>query len=58
MEEWGTANCRLMSYLLQEGKLSRKDIDYYLAYTTKINDMASKFTWQSILSFDRQYREV
>jgi hypothetical protein len=58
MEEWGAANCRLMSYLLQEGKLSRKDIDYYLAFTTKIYDIASKFTWQSILSFDRQYREV
>jgi hypothetical protein len=58
MEEWGAANCRLMSYLLQQGKLSRKDIDYYLAYTTKIYDMASKFTWQSILFFDRQYREV
>lgn len=58
IEEWGAANCRLMNFLLQSGRLLRDDIEYYLAYTAKIFDLANKFTWHSILQFDQQYREV
>ena len=57
-EEWGAANCRLMNFLLSSGRLARHDVEYYLAYTTKIFDFASKYTWASILAFDQQYREV
>jgi hypothetical protein len=58
VDEWGAANCRLMNELLTSGNLAREDVEYYLAYTTKIFDFAGRFTWSSIMQFDRQYREV
>ena len=58
MEEWGAANCRLMNFLMQEGKLARKDVEFYLAYTTKIFDLAELYEWHSVLDFDHQYREL
>ena len=56
--EWGAANCRLMNYLLQEGHLKRPDIEYYLAYSAKIYDLAEKYEWYSILQYDYEYREL
>lgn len=58
VSEWGAANCRLLNYLLQEGQIKRPDIEYYLAYTAKIHDLAEKFEWQSILAYDYEYREL
>lgn len=56
--EWGAANCRLMNHLLTTGLLQRTDIEFYLAYTTKIFDLAEKYEWSSILEYDYQYREL
>lgn len=55
--EWGAANCRLMNYLLQSGKLARGEVEYYLAYTAKIYDFLEKYEWESILDYDHDYRE-
>ena len=57
IEEWGAANCRLMSHLIQIGQLRAPDLDYYLAYTVQIYEYAQKYDWESILDFDFQYRE-
>lgn len=56
--EWGAANCRLMHDLLKTCQLKHSDVEYYLAYTTKIFDMVDKFEWSSILDYDYQYREL
>jgi hypothetical protein len=53
IDEWGAANCRLMNELLASKQLKRPDTEFYLAYTTKIFELASKFTWPSILIFDQ-----
>jgi hypothetical protein len=55
--EWGAANCRLMHHLLTTGLLARQDIEFYLAYTAKIHDLADKYEWESILEYDFLYRE-
>lgn len=56
--EWGAANCRVMHHLLDKCILKKDNVSYYLAYTTKVFDLASKYAWNSVLEFDRQYREV
>ena len=58
MEEWGAANCRLMNYLLQTQDLQRADVEFYLAYTAKVYDMAELYEWNSVLEYDYQYREL
>lgn len=58
MEEWGAANCRLMNYLIQDGQLARKDLEFYLAYTAKVYDLAELYEWHSVLDFDYCYREL
>lgn len=57
IEEWGAANMRLMNFLLSTGKLERQDVEYYLAYTTRIFEFAETYEWNSVLQFDYQYRE-
>ena len=40
------------------GRLTTDEIDFYLAYTAKIFDLAEKYVWSSILHFDCCYREA
>jgi len=58
IEEWGAANMRLMNFLMQSGELKRTDIEYYLAYTTRIFEFAETYEWNSVLNFDSAYREL
>lgn len=58
MEEWGAANMRLVNHLLATKKLRREDIEFYLAYTTKIYELAEKYEWNSVLNYDYAYREL
>jgi hypothetical protein len=58
MEEWGAANMRLMNILLTSGHLKRDDVEYYLAYTTRIFEFAEIYEWNSVLHFDYSYREL
>jgi len=57
IEEWGAANMRLLNFLISSGQLKRQDIEFYLAYTTKIFEFAEKHEWSSVLNFDHTYRE-
>ena len=57
ISEWAAANCRLMNYLLCSNELCRADIEYYLAYTAMIMDLASSYEWPNVLNFDYNYRE-
>ena len=56
--EWGGANMRLLNFLLQEHKLSRDKIEFYMAYTSQIMDFLEVYEWDSILEFDFSYREL
>ena len=58
IEEWGAANMRLLYHLLATQKLSRNDIEFYLAYTTKIFEFAEKYEWNSVSNYDYAYREL
>jgi len=55
--QWSGANIRILMELLREGKLAQQDIFDYLAYTVKIAELAEAYLWQSVLSFDRAYRQ-
>lgn len=58
VEEWGAANMRLLNFLLSSGMLQRQDVEYYLAYTTRIFEFAELYEWNSVLHFDYSYREL
>ena len=57
-DEWSGANIRLLAHLLETGELRRADMEYYLAYTSMVYDLAGCFEWASVLRFDTQYREL
>ena len=58
MAEWGVANVRLMADLLAQGCLQRRDVEYYLAYTTYIYDLASQYEWQRYREIQAEYDHV
>ena len=43
--------------LMLEGTIATNAIPDYLAYTQKINRMFGKFEWETVLMFDREYRQ-
>ena len=53
---WGAANMRIFAKLLQEGKLAQEQILDYIAYTIKVSELACRFSWQSVLMYDHEYR--
>ena len=58
MEQWGAAKMRLLNHLLSKGDLSRENIEYYMAYTTRIFEFAEIYEWNSAIHFDHKYREI
>jgi len=50
------ANARIMASLLESGRLAETEILDYLSYTAKIGEMATRYTWGSVLLYDDQYR--
>ncbi|KAL9981545.1 hypothetical protein ACROYT_G010257 [Oculina patagonica] len=57
--QWVIANTRIFHTLLSAGKLpSPQDVQHYLAYTIKIMELSTKFTWSSVLKYDDEFRHV
>ena len=52
MEEWGAANMRILNHLLSVNSIERGDVEYYLAYTTRIFEFAETYDWNSVLNYD------
>ena len=48
---------RLMNHLLCTGQLPRDEMEFYLAYTTKIYEFAKMDDWNNVLNYDYNYRE-
>ena len=59
LAQWVIGNTRIFFTLLQLGKLpSPTDVQHYLAYTVKIMELSSKFTWASVLKYDDEFRHL
>ena len=57
--QWVIANIRIFHTLLSAGKLpSPQDVQHYLAYTIKIMELSTKFTWCSVPKYDDEFRHV
>lgn len=56
--QWSAANIRILFELIREGKLKTGHIWDYLAYTVKISEMTSIYTWGSVLRYDHAYRRA
>ena len=56
--QWSAANMRILIELIRKGTMKDGDIFDYIAYTVKTSELAGTYLWQSILLFDRAYRQV
>ena len=45
-----------MARLLQDGLLGLEGVNQYLNYTYKVGELGQVYTWQSVLTYDCQYR--
>ena len=56
ISEWNVAN-KILFHLIETGRLpTYGDIKSYLVYSVKINQLASKYSWLSVLQYDQDYR--
>ncbi len=53
---WIAANARIMAALYDSGDLDHGAAKDYMAYTAKIGELASRYTWASVLAYDQEYR--
>jgi hypothetical protein len=51
------ANARIMATLIESGRLADTEVLDYLAYTAKVGEMATRYTWGSVLLYDDHYRQ-
>jgi len=59
LAQWVIGNTRIFHTLVQLGKLpSSADVQHYLAYTVKIMELSSRFTWASVLRYDDEFRHL
>ena len=57
--QWVVGNTRIFHTLLSSGKLpSAQDVQHYLAYTLKIMELSSKFSWPSVLRYGDEFRHI
>ena len=50
------ANARIIAALYDSGYLDHGAAKDYMAYTAKIGELASRYTWASVLAYDQEYR--
>lgn len=59
ISQWVVGNTRIFHTLLSSGKLpSPQDVQHYLAYTVKIMELSTKFSWPSVLQYDDEFRHI
>ncbi len=54
--QWTAANARILAELIKEGQSSTQYTLDYLSYTAKIGELATRYTWSSVIAFDDEYR--
>ena len=59
VHQWAVASICIFDKLVQEGAISSmQDVLDYQSYTIRIHQLCSKFTIQSVLCYDREYRKL
>jgi hypothetical protein len=53
---WIAANARILRRLM-ETRGPEYDVDAYLTYTEMVGELATRYTWASVLLFDDEYRQ-
>ena len=58
--QWVSANARILADIMvnDHTRLSPNQVLDYLAYTTKVGELATKFTWSSVIQYDDDYRSL
>ena len=57
IEQFNIANLRIFYELLSSNKLpTSDDLRDYLSYSIKVLELARKYTWESVLKYDDEYR--
>lgn len=57
LEQYSIANIRIFYELLSSNRLlTLSDIRDYLSYSVKVYELTRKFTWESVLRYDDEYR--
>ena len=56
--EWNCANVMIMDKLIRKGALGDRGVREYLNYTFIINELASRYSWESVLKYDDEYRQL
>ena len=57
--QWTVANTRIMHRLISSKQfVSYDDLKSYLAYTVKVMQLCTRYTWVSILRFDDEFRQL
>ena len=57
IEQFNIANLRIFHELIFSGKITTLlDIQDYLSYSIKVLEMATKYTWESVLLYDDEFR--
>ena len=57
IEQFNIANLRIFYELLTSSNLpSAADVRDYLSYSIKVLELARKYTWESVLKYDDEYR--
>ena len=57
--QWNIANLRIFHHLINLGRLSTPTaVREYLAYSVKILELSTKFSWSSVLRYDDEYRTL
>lgn len=54
LPQWVEANTHIMDRLVKQGVDARA----YMNYTVMISQLATKYQWQSVLLYDREYRKM
>ena len=55
--QWCMANTKILAELLASGQLPQQHLADYLSYTVQVCQLAERYTWASVLQFDRDYRQ-
>lgn len=53
---WTYANSRIQDRLCAEGRLDVQGNRDYLMYTSKVGELAMRYTWNSVVAYDNEYR--
>ncbi len=56
--QWSAANMRIAFELVRSGQLQLSGLFEYIAYTIKVSELAQTYLWQSVLQYDRAYRQL